>query len=510
MAGKKALGRGLRDLLPTKEIMDKSSEDFQPHGKHKEVQSLIDEYKAKGYVISKLSMALKEQPEVQEATIAKFKDSVGKLEEAQAILHATDVSGFEEQGGNIEKKMKNPDLGQEVLDEVIALKNLVDEKKATQQESDEKKMDAWMHEQKKVMIDLVGILKEHEKGVGSVLDEDFKKGQTVPTTSPTATIVPSEIVQEARSAREPAQNDPAYVLKVKLEDWKAKGYLVTRLEALLMDDQQKAKVEFENFERSIEKMNVLRQRLDSLDIEGYEAKVRLIKTKLNYPNLANEVEKEIHKLERKIREDHGLPEPAEAPAPQSGPAPDVRPAPEPGPTPEQPAVQGPAPPVQEPPQDELFNPEDVMKQIQQQPAEPVPEPPQEPPAPEQPAVQEPASEAQPAPEPEPAPPQPPEAATSEESLFDPEKVLREMMGAQDAPNEHAPEPQPQEQVIKTNAGAYTDVPGDIDNLLAQAQEAYRNHEFLKAVEFFDRVLMVDPTHSNAIFLRKRAASKLTS
>lgn len=503
MAGKKALGRGLRDLLPTKEIINKSAEDTTPQGKHKEVQALIDEYKAKGYVISKLSMALKEQPEAQEATIAKFKECVARLEEAQQIMHDTDVSGFEEQAANIEKKFKNPDLGQEVLDEVISLKNLIDEHRATAVVHEEKKMDAWMQDQKKVMIDLVGILKEHEKGVGTVLDEDYKKGPAPPTPSPTTTIVPSETIAEAAPPRDESHdNDPAYGLKVKLEEWKAKGYLVTRLEALIMDDVDKAKVEFENFERSIEKMNALRQKLDSLEIEGYEAKVRLIRTKLNYPNLASEVEKEIGKLERKIREDKGLPEPVEEPHGQPEPVSEPQPLQEPSPAPIVPVVQGsteiPQEPTPEPPQEELFDPEAILTQIQPRPAGPPPEP-VETPAPQPPP--EPSSEP-PTQEPTPVQGSP---TPSDDSLFDPEKVLKEMMGGQSPP----PEPPPQQNNIQTNAGAFNDQPGDIDNLLAQAQEAYRSHEFLKAVEFFDRVLKVDPTHSNAIFLRKRAASKLT-
>jgi hypothetical protein len=608
--GKKALGKGLKDLLPQQKGVDdkKSPKNMKMQKKRVELQKVVDEYREKGFTVTKLSKSLKRDIKAMEAAEKEFKEGLKKLEEVQEILNGLDLTGFDEEAKKIEERIKDPFRANDLLEVVSVLEKTIIEMKDEELKTKEDKMDTWIQGQKKVMIDLMGIYKERAED-GSV---------------------PEEAGEEGAAGEAPMDGEQAE-LRTKLEEWKGKGYLVTRLESILMDDINQAKEEFTAFEENIDKINRLNERLENLDTEGYEAKVRLIKTKLNYPNLANEVEKEIIKLETKIlgapveepeakeeppeteeaapEEEEEVPETgegevdpeaAEGEIPEEAAEGEVAPEAAEGEIPEEAAEGEEAPEAGE--DEGLFNPEEVMQEQEgegeeqpqeevpgeeqpqedipgeeqpqedipgeeqpqedipegEQPQEDIPEgeqPQEDIPGEEQPQEETPEGEqpqedipdheeadassspeeqvpqeGEQAQEETPGEEQPQEETPGEEQpqeegtggdLFDPEAILREMEGGEgeeqppgeEQPQEETPEETPQEEGAEepekpAGPSEYGDNPEDLPQLLEEAQNAYRDRDFQKAVEYFDRVLALDPDNSNAIFMRKRAASKL--
>ena len=69
-----------------------------------------------------------------------------------------------------------------------------------------------------------------------------------------------------------------------------------------MKDISQMEREFEEYERSIQRLKQLERELNSLNSEGLEADTNAIKSKLKDPKKAEEVEKAFHELKEKINE----------------------------------------------------------------------------------------------------------------------------------------------------------------------------------------------------------------
>jgi len=89
-------------------------------------------------------------------------------------------------------------------------------------------------------------------------------------------------------------------LKVKIYDWKKKGYNVSRFTTLIDQDISLAEKEFDNFVRTIQQMERLEERLYTLDTTGYEDRVSRIEDLLKDPGKIDEFEKEVILLEEDI------------------------------------------------------------------------------------------------------------------------------------------------------------------------------------------------------------------
>jgi chromosome segregation ATPase len=91
-------------------------------------------------------------------------------------------------------------------------------------------------------------------------------------------------------------------LTEQLETWKMDGYVITRLEKIFKDDLDKVKAEFEKFDEDIKKLKELDERFSKLDSEEFKDQMGEIESKLNDPDLIDEIEKDLTNLEQQIAE----------------------------------------------------------------------------------------------------------------------------------------------------------------------------------------------------------------
>lgn len=86
------------------------------------------------------------------------------------------------------------------------------------------------------------------------------------------------------------------LLKEKLERWKARNYIVSKLEKLLEKDFENAKEAFRAYEEIITKLEQFKIELNSLVMKGLKTDVNALRAKLNDPEKIMEIELEIRSL----------------------------------------------------------------------------------------------------------------------------------------------------------------------------------------------------------------------
>jgi chromosomal replication initiator protein DnaA len=91
-------------------------------------------------------------------------------------------------------------------------------------------------------------------------------------------------------------------LTEQLEKWKMDGYVITRLEKIFKDDLDKVKTEFERFAEDVKKLSELDERLSKLDSDEFKDQLGEVESKLNDPDLIEEIEKDLTNLEQQIAE----------------------------------------------------------------------------------------------------------------------------------------------------------------------------------------------------------------
>ncbi|MCK5562250.1 MAG: FG-GAP repeat protein, partial [Thermoplasmata archaeon] len=94
----------------------------------------------------------------------------------------------------------------------------------------------------------------------------------------------------------------------KIATWKSQGYNVSRLEQLITTDMEKFWDVLPIFITNINKLDELKPRFNALDTTGHEAEAESIRKKLNEPDLALAVEREVIMLEDKLEIKHKLAE----------------------------------------------------------------------------------------------------------------------------------------------------------------------------------------------------------
>jgi KaiC/GvpD/RAD55 family RecA-like ATPase len=151
----------------------------------------------------------------------------------------------------------------------------------------------------------------------------------------TGLVVESE---EAVALEEPEPELSGSLLR-RMDDWRAQGYGVSRLEDALRGSPSKAKSAFDEFERAVGRARILRNELKILDLSGFETEAAGVREMLNSVDRVGEAEKALGKLKLGIerRKQGALPAPGKdgAPAAAARPA-EAIPVMDSGPAPEAP------------------------------------------------------------------------------------------------------------------------------------------------------------------------------
>jgi tetratricopeptide (TPR) repeat protein len=165
-------------------------------------------------------------------------------------------------------------------------------------EGDVEKKKEWLSEQSKIKDELQDLI--------SRLGGDSESGGSASTETTTAVSKPTESLLEQstksllgdRSSISAPKSEKDPELMKELEDLRTEGFNVSRLEKAIDENPGSAWKIFSQFLDDVDKIKGLRQRLDDLDTTGREIQIANIKSKLNNPDLASELETQITELEQ--------------------------------------------------------------------------------------------------------------------------------------------------------------------------------------------------------------------
>ncbi len=107
--------------------------------------------------------------------------------------------------------------------------------------------------------------------------------------------------REERRRKEEQERKVREELGVKLLGWASQGYKIEELEKVFDGPLDVVQTVFDEFERTINKVNRLKQELGALETRGYEGEVGLISSKLGDGKRVVEAEEELELLKEKIK-----------------------------------------------------------------------------------------------------------------------------------------------------------------------------------------------------------------
>jgi tetratricopeptide (TPR) repeat protein len=334
-----------------------------------------------------------------------------------------------------------------------------------------------------------------------------------------------------------------------IDAWKGEGYNVTRLDGILDLDIDSISQAFTLFDNDVRNLRDIAEIITIMETKGFESELESIRSKLKDPDQTTDVLQEVHELDNKIKtardiaakentaqkveewsstlnegksELMDLWEKSEQEAIVKDPS----------------VLQdSPAEKAEKKSDDDLENrltsirarlnklsldksiplrsdkiemPDEAAVNTPQEPIPPTePEAPaDEPPqAPDEPSV-EPESET------------PPESASVEQVAVnaepEPEDTPPESQApmppsepeAPAPPPPSTPEPEPPSEPSGEEVQLSDSQKEDLEEALSIAKEMYRKQEYVKAVEYFNMALEIDPLNSDAIFFKKRAESRM--
>lgn len=159
-------------------------------------------------------------------------------------------------------------------------------------EAEKEKKTKWLSEQTKIKGELQDLI---SRLGGDPLSSDSSTESASKSSS--SLMEESKSLLSTKSMAPPSDEKTAELMK-ELDDLRADGYIVTRLENAINTDPSTAWKVFSEFLDDVDKLNELKSKLESIDPAGRELQISHIKSKLNNPDLVLELEGELSKLEQ--------------------------------------------------------------------------------------------------------------------------------------------------------------------------------------------------------------------
>jgi len=206
-------------------------------GKRGEFKSKMEEWKAKGYNVDRLVRALvRDDTDFISKEFLVFKIRLQKLEDLREELNVIALSAKDFAG------------------EVEAIRDLLKD------------------------VDAISEIRERISELKAKIDEKRAEAR--------------RFEEEERELRE--------ILGTNLTQWATQGYIVEELESVFEGPLDVVQAAFEEFERSITKMNSIREDLETIDTSGFEGDVALIHSKLSDVRRLVEAEEDLEVLREKV------------------------------------------------------------------------------------------------------------------------------------------------------------------------------------------------------------------
>jgi hypothetical protein len=224
------------------QVVDDRRRRDQEHYRKYQLRQRIHQLKQQGMVTERLETAVEGDLQEAEKVFAEYEYNLSKLAGIWNKLYSIDFRGFESEYKEIYDRLRDPFAVADLEKMIATLEKAITDKR-------KKERKAWEEEQKK-------------------REEDLRR-----------------------------QN-----LEQVINAWKARGYDVTKLEEAMKRDLDEARKEVAQFEQDVRVLWGLSQRLDALDVRGFEEEYEEIKAMLFDIKNTEDATKRVEALEAKAKE----------------------------------------------------------------------------------------------------------------------------------------------------------------------------------------------------------------
>lgn len=316
--GKLALGRGLKELLPTT-LKEEGTGEIGTEELLEELKKVRDRIEALGYPTAGIDGLLKREglpPEEVKRELKMWRNYLVSLTRLETVLRQMDALKMTSQAASYRGRVNAGEEPEAVLEE--AEREL---KKAVLKRTRKKRVpeDEISEVQKMIEESREGV-QRGEPGEG-VEEEAVKKieelsrsleelTRLVETGVEGVELEVERAKEEEKGVEEPATEE----MRVRrffeeVQKLKEDGFFVGEIE-LLYDEKgiEEAERELEEFKRRAERMKEIQREMEAMDLTGVEREASLIRIKLKYPNLLEEVEEDLRRLKELLKGETRVPE----------------------------------------------------------------------------------------------------------------------------------------------------------------------------------------------------------
>jgi chromosomal replication initiator protein len=289
----------------------------------KELADKLSTWKDDGYVVEKLEKIFTESLDKVEPLFKEFEVGVEKLKELDSRLSSIETEEFKSKLEDIESKLNNPDLIEEIESDLDSLEQMISEQSERRQELI-KVVDEWKNDGYNVsqlldlietdidkawdeftsVMDTIQKLKEYEELIGNIKGKSFKDRvesiQSKIKDITTLDEVKSEYSELEGLLKEEGEKKER--LKVMKNTWSEQGFKVDALTSVLDEPFDVAEEKFSDYERRIETLKEIKLRLDKINKLDFESEIEDLTDKLNDPEIVEEVNEVFIELEKKAEE----------------------------------------------------------------------------------------------------------------------------------------------------------------------------------------------------------------
>ncbi|MCD6110990.1 MAG: hypothetical protein J7K08_04865 [Thermoplasmata archaeon] len=308
--GKLALGRGLKELLPTA-LKEVGGEEAGLEELLEELKKVKERVEVLGYPTEGIDEFLKREKFTEEevrdelerwrshlVSLTRLETVLRQMESlkmtSQVVSYRGRVSAGEEPEvvlAKAEKELKKAVLKRSRKripeDEISEVRKMIEEsKESLQKEGAEEHLEEAKEEAVKKIEELSRSLEELTKLMGVEGEEEALKEEE------------GRVEEEEKAPKGPPPEEERMKRFLKeVHRLKEEGFFVGEIE-IVYDEKgiDEAERELEEFRKRAERMKEIRKELDSMDLSGVEREASLIRIKLKYPNLLEEVEEDLKRL----------------------------------------------------------------------------------------------------------------------------------------------------------------------------------------------------------------------
>jgi chromosomal replication initiator protein DnaA len=288
-----------------------------------EFKKQVDDWGSKGFNISRFSNLAKQSLETVERMIMEFDRDLSTLNELKSQFDALDKRDIGAEAKALESKFTDadriPKLTEDLQKLVTRLEEIEERKKGFIDKIEEWRnlgyntvrlepalTDGKIGDIEKAVSDYEGMVSKLT-GYETVLDGLNLVGFDSEAAAIKEKILDPEKIEELDKdlknlkKKIDAAEKKRGELKKRVEGWKGEGYVVDSLEALIDGDLKIAWDAFTTMMDQIQTLKSLKDKLEGMDVTGYESDAEDYKSKLNNPELAAELDTAITELDVKVK-----------------------------------------------------------------------------------------------------------------------------------------------------------------------------------------------------------------